>query len=166
MKRLFFIGYMGAGKSHAAKQFAQASGRPYVDLDDAVELAMGQTIQAAFLEHGEAYFRRHEAKVLAQVIGDTTIQIVACGGGATCASGVDQMLIRAGHVVHLDPAIEVLISRLLKQQHRPVLTRRGKPFDAQGIQNHWLKRHACYAFAHERLSETVSEEDFRRWMEL
>jgi shikimate kinase len=166
MKRIFFIGYMGAGKSHAAKLLAEASGRRYVDLDDAVELAMGQTIQEAFQEHGEAHFRRQEAMVLSEVVDDASIAIVACGGGTPCAIGVDRMLGNAGHVVHLDPSIDVLIPRLLAHPNRPFLESQGRPFHAQEIQVHWKERQSCYSFAHERLTEAVSEQDLLRWMQL
>ena len=83
--RIFFIGYMGAGKSHTAKQLEEVTGRKCIDLDVAIEEQMGLSIEAAFSQRGEVFFRNQEALVLDKVLSDSTIEIVACGGGASCA---------------------------------------------------------------------------------
>ena len=62
--RIFFIGYMGAGKSHTAKRLEEATGRRCVDLDTMIEEHMGLSIEAAFAQRGEAFFRNQEALVL------------------------------------------------------------------------------------------------------
>ena len=54
--RIFFIGYMGAGKSHTAKQLEEVTGRKCIDLDVAIEEQMGLSIEAAFAQRGEVFF--------------------------------------------------------------------------------------------------------------
>lgn len=164
--RIFFIGYMGAGKSHTAKRLEEATGRSCVDLDSTIEEHMGLSIEAAFAQRGAAFFRNQEALVLDQVISDSTIEIVSCGGGAPCTEGAARLLTGAGHVVHLDPPIDVLIPRLLSNQNRPLLMRSGGALTELEIKAHWEGRKSCYAFAHERLVHPVSDRDIQRWIAL
>lgn len=164
--RIFLIGYMGAGKSYTAKRLEEATGRKCVDLDVAIEKHMGLSIGAAFAQRGEAFFRTQETLVLDQVLSDSTIEIVACGGGAPCAKGMGPLLTQAGHVVHLDPPFEILIPRLLSNPNRPLLMRSGAPLSELEIKAHWEGRKSCYAFAHERLIHPVSDHDIQRWTAL
>lgn len=164
--RIFFIGYMGAGKSHTAKQLEEVTGRKCIDLDVAIEEQMGFSIEAAFAQRGEVFFRNQEALVLDKVLSDSTIEIVACGGGTSCAEGAGALLTRAGHVVHLDPPFEVLIPRLRSNPTRPLLMRSGAVLTELEIKAHWEGRKSCYAFAHERLVHPASHRDIQRWKAL
>lgn len=164
MKRIFFIGYMGAGKSFTARRLEEASGLQCVDLDDRIEQVAGRNIKTIFNKHGEAYFRRLETEVLEQVLLDPSIAIVACGGGLTCTAGVGQLIQDSGHVVHLDPPVEVILPRLLGNDDRPVLLDKGKSLTESEIRGHKRERHPCYSFAHQHLVESPSEEDIQRWV--
>ena len=65
-------------------------------MDVAIEEQMGLSIEAAFAQRGEVFFRNQEALVLDKVLSDSTIEIVACGGGASCAEGAGALLARSG----------------------------------------------------------------------
>ena len=54
---------------------------PFVDADHEIELAAGKTIPEIFADHGEAYFRDGERKVIARLL-DSGAQVLATGGGA------------------------------------------------------------------------------------
>ena len=45
---LFFIGYMGAGKSHTARKMAARGDWEVRDLDDAIQQKTGRTVEAIF----------------------------------------------------------------------------------------------------------------------
>ncbi|HWV85029.1 MAG TPA: shikimate kinase, partial [Capillimicrobium sp.] len=53
-RALAFIGFMGAGKSSAAREAAGALGTRAVDVDRLIEQRLGCTIEEAFAQHGEA----------------------------------------------------------------------------------------------------------------
>ena len=54
---LVFIGFMGAGKSTAAREAAAAEGRTALDSDSLLERELGMPIEAFFEREGEAAFR-------------------------------------------------------------------------------------------------------------
>jgi shikimate kinase len=166
MKRIFFIGYMGVGKSHVAREFSKYAECPWVDLDEAIEKSSGQSIASIFENRGEAYFRRLEKETLDQVLKDTMISVVACGGGTTRRVEARRKIAGAGHVIHLNPPSDVLIPRLRNGRDRPSLMREGRCFTDREIQNHWSERQPYYAFAHEEIVRPVSVADFQRWKDL
>ena len=57
---LVFIGFMGAGKSTAAREVAAVLGVAAVDTDDLVEARIGMPIAEHFAAHGEEAFRAEE----------------------------------------------------------------------------------------------------------
>ena len=78
---LVLIGLMGAGKSAVGRRLAASLNLPFMDADSEIEMAAGQTISEIFAEHGEAYFRTGERKVIARLLKDGP-QVLATGGGA------------------------------------------------------------------------------------
>ncbi|HEX7836438.1 MAG TPA: shikimate kinase, partial [Kofleriaceae bacterium] len=66
MAPLFLIGFMAAGKTSVGRAIASATGRRFIDLDDAI--AEAGTPVAVLVARDEVEFRRREAEALAQVI--------------------------------------------------------------------------------------------------
>ena len=60
---LVFIGFMGAGKSHAAREAAAALGVPADDADALLEAKLGEPIADVFARDGEAAFRAAEEEL-------------------------------------------------------------------------------------------------------
>jgi shikimate kinase/3-dehydroquinate synthase len=82
-RAIVFIGFMGAGKSSAAREVASALRVRAVDTDRLVERRLGCTAEEAFDRYGEARFREEEERVCAEVLeragaGD----VISLGGGA------------------------------------------------------------------------------------
>jgi shikimate kinase/3-dehydroquinate synthase len=97
---LVFIGFMGAGKTSAARSVAAELGVRAIDADAAIERHLGATIEDWFARHGEQAFRETEEQVVCDLLeaGDAVISL---GGGAVLSERVREAL--AGHtVVHLD----------------------------------------------------------------
>jgi shikimate kinase / 3-dehydroquinate synthase len=72
---LVLIGFMGAGKSTAARRLAGA------DSDALVEAELGCSIEEFFEREGEAAFREVEERVVCELL-DRAPDVVALGGGA------------------------------------------------------------------------------------
>jgi shikimate kinase len=76
---IFFVGFLGAGKSTLARNLGKLFRRSYVDTDRMVERALGKTVCDIFSQDGEDEFRRGEARVLARLKERKSL-LVSCGG--------------------------------------------------------------------------------------
>jgi shikimate kinase/3-dehydroquinate synthase len=76
------IGFMGAGKSTLGPDVAARLGRPFVDLDRAIEQELGRTIPELFEERGEPEFRFQEEGQAIAALHLPEPAVIAFGGGA------------------------------------------------------------------------------------
>jgi shikimate kinase len=74
------VGLMGAGKSAVARVLGERLGASVADLDAMIEAIEGRAIAELFDRSGEAWFRRREGELLAQVL-NAGVRVIACGGG-------------------------------------------------------------------------------------
>jgi shikimate kinase len=120
-ERLVLIGMMGAGKTTVGRMVAEQLGWRYLDSDEQVMAATGQTVAELFAERGEAAFRAEEARVLAEALSGPDPVVVAAAGGVVLAPHNRALLARSGTVVWLraDPA--TLAGRVGSGTHRPLL---------------------------------------------
>ena len=122
---IVLVGLMGAGKSSVGRRLATRLGCPFVDADSEIETEAGQTISEIFAQHGEAYFRRLERRVIGRLLAERG-QVLAIGGGAFMDSEI-RALIAAGAVsVWLRAALEILLPRVMRRDNRPLL-KQGDP---------------------------------------
>jgi shikimate kinase len=119
--KLFLIGMPGSGKSTVGKQLAEALKLPFVDLDDELITKEKQSIANVFTEKGEEYFRQSESEVLQEWAKSDRDFVMATGGGAPCFhKGID--IVNAhGISIFIDTPIDVILKRLDKEDHRPLL---------------------------------------------
>ena len=75
---LYFIGFMGVGKTTIGKEFALKHNIKFIDTDKKISEKSKKTISDIFQSKGETYFRKLESQILKEISQDT---IVACGGG-------------------------------------------------------------------------------------
>jgi len=102
---LVFIGFMGAGKTSAARAAAEALGGRALDTDAVLEKRLGQPIEDYFAAHGEPAFRVHEEQVVCELLDAPPAPVISLGGGAVGSTRVREALQR--HIVVLldvDPA--------------------------------------------------------------
>ncbi len=78
---LSLIGLRGAGKTTLGRQAAELARRPFLDLDQWIELHAGKTITEIFATEGEASFRRWEERVLEELVGSNPGAVISTGGG-------------------------------------------------------------------------------------
>ena len=91
---LAFVGFMGAGKSEAAKGAARALGTEARDADELIERELGEPIAAFFEREGEAAFREREERLVRELLEGGGV--ISLGGGAVTSERVREAL--RGHV--------------------------------------------------------------------
>ncbi len=102
---LVFIGFMGAGKTSAARAAAGLVGVRAVDADHEIEHRLGTTIEEHFAAHGEAAFRELEEQVVCELLERPPTPVLSLGGGAVTSERVRELL-RRHTVALLDVDIE------------------------------------------------------------
>ncbi|MGH2871329.1 MAG: bifunctional shikimate kinase/3-dehydroquinate synthase [Solirubrobacteraceae bacterium] len=88
------VGFMGAGKSTAARIAAAALGAEAVDLDREIEARLGRSIERIFAEQGEPAFRAAEEQLTLELLDDARgpRRVLALGGGAVGSPRVCEAL--------------------------------------------------------------------------
>lgn len=164
---LFFIGFMGSGKTSTVRELAMRSGADWVDLDAAIEEQESSTIVELIQARGEEAFRELEERALHHFVEEKQVQLVACGGGTPCIAGALNWMKSRGQVIHLNPPFPQLKARLLKaeeQKKRPLLWNdKGHPKSDSDIEALWVSRSSCYSGANEALTAVPGNSDFLRW---
>ncbi len=119
-RSIVLIGLMGAGKTAVGRRLANRLDLPFIDADTEIEQAAGQSIKEIFAEHGEAYFREGERKVIARLL-DGGPQVLATGGGAYMNPQTRDAIKAHGLSVWLKADLRVLLKRVQRRDHRPLL---------------------------------------------
>jgi len=96
-RSLVFIGFMGVGKTKAARAAAAALGMGARDSDADLEEATGKPIGELFESQGEPAFRERESDLVVAMLADSRGEAVALGGGSVLSAAVREALGR--HVV-------------------------------------------------------------------
>ena len=116
---------MGAGKSTVGRRLAARLDLPFIDADHEIESAAGCTIPEFFERHGEAAFRDGESRVIARLLQGSP-KVLATGGGAFMNDVTRIRIKRRATSVWLRADLELLLSRVLRRDHRPLL-KQGDP---------------------------------------
>ena len=93
---------------------------PFVDADTEIETAAGMTIPEIFDNHGEAYFRAGEARVIARLL-DGGPQVLATGGGAMMDEDTRALIRDKGISIWLKADLDVLLRRTKRRSDRPLV---------------------------------------------
>lgn len=117
---LVLIGLMGAGKTSVGHRLAKQIGWKFVDSDEEIEAAAGCSISDMFAVYGEAIFRDLEQRVIARLLKEPEI-VLATGGGAWMQPDVRKMILAQATSIWLRADIEVLVERVSRRNHRPLL---------------------------------------------
>ncbi len=117
---VFFIGFMGAGKSTVARRLARLCGVSALDLDRYIERACGKKISEVFADEGEAVFRQMEAHALREVAAMDAPMLVSCGGGIITTEDSRAALKESGFTVLLEVDADEAASRISDRSTRPL----------------------------------------------
>jgi shikimate kinase len=116
-----FVGLMCSGKSSLGKRVAAALGVPFVDADKEIEAREGRTVADIFAADGEAAFRVLEQQVLADLLAEPGVRVVATGGGAVLSPATRAVLHERAIVFWLRASPGILASRARPDGSRPLL---------------------------------------------
>ena len=101
---VFFVGFMGAGKTSVARRLARTCGISSVDMDTYLERREGKRVKEIFAEGGEDAFRA----------------VISCGGGVVLREENREILAESGFVVHLQVTVHEAASRISDKSSRPL----------------------------------------------
>jgi len=110
VRTIVLVGFMAAGKTTAGQIVAQRLGWILVDLDAEIEAHAGRTIEALFLDDGEAAFRAIELELTPRMVRSDHA-VLATGGGWAAQPGTLDALPPPARSVWLDVAAEEAVRR-------------------------------------------------------
>ena len=142
-KTVALVGLMGVGKTTIGKRLAEQFALPFVDADEEIEKAAGQSIADIFAHYGEQGFRDGEQRVIARLL-DSPVHILATGGGALTSAKTRECLKAKAITVWLKTDLKVLARRVANRPHRPLLKDRS-PMEV--LKEHARTRYPLYEIA-------------------
>jgi shikimate kinase len=119
-RSLVLVGLMGCGKTSIGRRLGQALQLPFIDADEEIERAAGQSVSEIFAAYGEAHFRDGERRVIARLL-TTGPRVIATGGGAFLSPDTRATVKRHGVSVWLRAELPVLMRRVMRRDNRPLL---------------------------------------------
>ena len=118
---IFFLGYMGCGKSFFSKKLSKLLSQDSIDLDFELEKKEKKTISEIFLNNGETYFRKRESVELNLILKKKKDFILASGGGTPCFFNNIELMNRYGLTIYLKKNPDSLYNLLINSnQKRPI----------------------------------------------
>ena len=118
---LFLIGFMGSGKTAAAKYLHSHHGLTVCETDQEIVCREGKQIAEIFDEYGEEYFRRAETRLLEEISKQDGL-VVSCGGGMAMRRENVSLMKGCGRIIYLKAEPQTVFNRLSGSPNvRPLL---------------------------------------------
>ena len=114
---VFFVGFMGAGKTSVARRLARTCKVASVDMDTYIERREGKKVKEIFAAVGEEGFRAVETEVLRELGVAADPMLVSCGG-VTPAN--HEVFRECGFVVYLEVTADEAADRISDTSTRPL----------------------------------------------
>lgn len=151
-KRIYLVGFMGAGKTTVGESLARHLEMPFVDVDTEVERRGGASVREIFERHGEPEFRRLEHEVLVSTAQHPRV-VVATGGGSVVLEANLDFIRRHGVSVWLNPSFATLSARIGVEgkSDRPLFRTEAQAFEL------FRQRLPAYARADLRIDVSAGE---------
>jgi shikimate kinase len=146
-RHIAFVGFMGAGKTTAAKLTARRLGARWVDTDEVIVQRCGRSIPELFAAGEQDRFRALERQVIAELLAGPPA-VLSLGGGALEDADTRAALMQHAFVVHLEvswPEVRAELPSL--RRTRPLLQDRTE----DEIHELFVRRQATYGEAHLRV---------------
>ena len=119
--KIFLIGFMGSGKTHWGRIWAQQFGMEFFDLDEMIAQQERKTVDAIFEQDGEDHFRKTETALLRTLLKKDH-GIIACGGGTPCFHDNMQWMNSNGTTIYLQATPGQIVERIENEKDkRPLL---------------------------------------------
>lgn len=158
-RSIVFVGLMGAGKTAIGRKVASMTGLDFIDSDHEIEEVSRMTVAELFENYGEDEFRALEMRVLARLLEEGP-KVISTGGGAYMNDVTREAIRESGISVWLKADFEILMERVRRKQHRPLLQRA----DPEAVMRDLIdKRYPIYAEADVTVqSRDVPKDDVAR----
>lgn len=122
VRRIFLLGFMGTGKSHWGKEWAERFDMSFIDLDELIEKEEQKTVLDIFEKEGEEYFRKKEAATLREKCLLNNC-IISCGGGTPCFYDNMRWMNENGHTIYLSASPTYLLKNVMEEKERRPLVK-------------------------------------------
>lgn len=123
-RNVFFVGFMGVGKTTVVRKAARALGLASVDTDMFVERRWGKSPARIFADQGEAAFRKMERRALRDCAAMGPL-LISCGEGVVESSANREFIRENGFVILLDADLGHSESRIRSLRTRPLYAQHG-----------------------------------------
>ena len=119
-RNIVLVGFMGTGKTTVGQRLAARRGMTFTDMDSVIEAREGKAISRIFAEDGEPRFRALERALVQELAGRSGL-VIGAGGGVVLNPQNVADYSRTGLVVCLSATPEVILRRVERESHRPLL---------------------------------------------
>ena len=156
MDKIYIVGYMGAGKTTAAKRLANRLGWEVADTDALFEEKYRISIDDFFQKYDEPLYRKLESQVLKET-ENLENTVISTGGGTACYFDNMEWMNQHGLTVFMRISPAAAVDRVLHSRHKRPLAR-GKSEEEllEFVSQHYTSRLPFY----EQAKITVKSEDF------
>ncbi|HXB32244.1 MAG TPA: shikimate kinase [Puia sp.] len=153
--KIFFIGFMGSGKTHWGRLLSKKLGLTFYDLDTVIVEQEKKSVADIFAEKGEEYFRVREKEMLERIAEEKDGFILSCGGGTPCFFNNIEYMTKIGKVIWLNTSIDVLTERLLRERKsRPLI----RAVDESDLGRYIVRKLSERRMYYQQADVTVNEE--------
>ena len=155
MNRIYLVGYMGAGKTTAARRLAQRLGWEVADTDDLFEAKYKISVCDFFNKYDEPLYRKLESEVLKETEKLENV-VISTGGGTACYFDNMDWMNQHGLTVFLHISQKAVVDRLVHaKRKRPLAEGKSEEELAAFVEQHYTSRLPFY----EQARITVKAED-------
>ena len=155
MNRIYLVGYMGAGKTTAARRIAQRLGWEVADTDALFEEKYRISVNDFFNKYDEALYRKLESQVLKSTESLENV-VVSTGGGTACFFDNMEWMNQHGLTVFMRISPKAAVDRVVHSRHkRPLVEGKSEEELVEFVNRHYAERLPFY----EQAAITVKAED-------
>jgi shikimate kinase len=142
---IVLVGLMGVGKSTVGRRLARRLGLPFVDSDAAIQDAAGLSPAEVFERFGEHDFRDGERRLVARLVDEGNMRVIATGGGAFIDPRTRELLNSRAVTIWLDAPVDILAERTGRRDTRAQLRNGDRKATLERLSN---ERRKSYEQAH------------------
>ena len=155
MNKIYLVGYMGAGKTTAARRLAQRLGWEVADTDDLFEAKYKISVCDFFNKYDEPLYRKLESEVLKETEKLENV-VISTGGGTACYFDNMDWMNQHGLTVFLRISQKAVVDRLVHaKRKRPLAEGKSEEELVAFVEQHYTGRLPFY----EQARITVKAED-------
>lgn len=119
-RNIFFIGFMGSGKTTISAAFSKKYQRKLIEADDILVERAGMSVNEIFATQGEQAFRDMETELCRELV-NLDDHVVSCGGGIVVRPQNVEYMKKNGVIILLEATPETILDRVKGSTARPIL---------------------------------------------